>query len=84
MVQEAQDIWNPQGRGWCMNLMRRGAAVTLGPVREPYVVAFPHGDVFTEALLNGMSVAESYWLSLPQVSWAMVLLASWRSAASRA
>ncbi len=72
--QEAQDIWNPQGKGWCVNLIRRGAAVTLGPVREPFVIAFPHGDVFVEALLNGMTVAEGYWLSLPQISWAMVIL----------
>jgi uncharacterized protein (TIGR03790 family) len=72
--QEAQDIWNPNGRGWCINLMRRGAAVTLGPVREPYVSAFPHGDVFVDALLMGGSIAESYWLALPHVSWAMVVL----------
>ena len=72
--QEAQDIWNPNGRGWCVNLMRRGAAVTLGPVREPYVSAFPHGDVFVDALLMGRSIAESYWLALPHVSWAMVIL----------
>jgi uncharacterized protein (TIGR03790 family) len=72
--QEAQDIWNLKGRGWCINLIRRGAAVTLGPVREPYVAAFPHGDVFVEVLLRGGSIAESYWLALPHVSWAMVLL----------
>jgi uncharacterized protein (TIGR03790 family) len=72
--QEAQDIWDLNGKGWCVNLMRRGAAVTLGPVREPYVTAFPHGDIFTEVLLTGNTVAESYWLALPQVSWAMVLL----------
>jgi uncharacterized protein (TIGR03790 family) len=72
--QEAQNIWDPGGHGWCVNLMRRGVAVTLGPVREPYVAAFPHGDIFTEVLLSGESVAESYWLSLPHVSWAMVLL----------
>ena len=54
--------------------MRRGAAVTIGPVREPYVAAFPHGDVFVEGLLQGLTVAESYWVSLPHVSWAMVLL----------
>ena len=71
---EAVDIWNPDGKGWCINLMRRGAAITLGPVREPYLAAFPHGDIFTEALLQGESVAESYWLALPQVSWQMVLL----------
>jgi uncharacterized protein (TIGR03790 family) len=70
---EAQDIWKPGG-GWCINLTRRGAAVTLGPVSEPFVTAFPHGDIFTEALLTGESVAEAYWLSLPQVSWQMVLL----------
>ena len=72
--QEAQDIWNPEGHGWCIHLMMRGAAVTIGPVSEPYVTAFPHGDIFTEALLSGESVAESYWVSLPQVSWQMVLL----------
>ena len=72
--QEAQDIWNPAGRGWCINLMRRGAAVTLGPVREPYLGAFPHGDIFVEGLLSGLTVAESYWLALPEVNWAMVLL----------
>ncbi len=72
--QEAQDIWNPKGRGWCINLMRRGAAVTIGPVREPYVSAFPHGDVFVNSLLMGGSIAESYWLALPYVSWEMVIL----------
>jgi len=72
--QEAQDIWDPKGNGWCINLMRHGAAVTLGPVREPFVAAFPHGDVFVEALLNGLTVAQAYWLALPQASWAMVML----------
>jgi uncharacterized protein (TIGR03790 family) len=71
---EAGDIWNPKGTGWCVNLMRRGAAVTLGPVREPYLGAFPHGDIFVEGLLSGLTVAESYWLALPEVNWAMVLL----------
>ena len=71
---EAQDLWSPNGTGWCANLMRRGAAVTLGPVREPYVTAFPQGDIFVEALLSGGSIAESYWMALPQVSWAMVVL----------
>jgi uncharacterized protein (TIGR03790 family) len=70
---EAVDIWHPSGQ-WCINLMRRGAAVTIGPVREPYVTAFPHGDVFVEALLQGLTVADSYWVSLPHVSWAMVLV----------
>jgi hypothetical protein len=57
-----------------VNLMRRGATVTLGPVREPYISAFPRGDIFVERLLSGATMAESYWLSLPNVSWAMVIL----------
>jgi len=72
--QEAENIWDLNSRFWCINLMRRGAAVTLGPAFEPYLQAFPSGGVFIEALLSGLSVAESYWLSLPNVSWAMVLL----------
>jgi uncharacterized protein (TIGR03790 family) len=72
--QEAQDIWNPKGGGWCINLMRRGAAVTIGPVREPYVAAFPHGDIFVEGLLRGLTVTDSYWTALPHISWAMVIL----------
>ena len=71
---EAADIWSPNERGWCVNLMRRGAAVTLGPVREPYVDAFPRGDVFVERLLVGETIAESYWLALPHASWEMVIL----------
>ncbi|MBI2815775.1 MAG: TIGR03790 family protein [Acidobacteria bacterium] len=71
---EAVNLWDAGEKGWCMNLLRRGAAVTLGPVREPYVTAFPHGDIFVEALLRGATLAESYWLALPNVSWNMVLL----------
>jgi uncharacterized protein (TIGR03790 family) len=71
---EAVDIWNANSTGWCVNLMRRGAAVTLGPVFEPYVGAFPRGEILVESLLAGRTIAESYWLALPHVSWAMVLL----------
>ena len=71
---EAVDLWSPNEKGWCVNLLRRGAAVTLGPVREPYIAAFPKADVFVELLLGGATVAESYWLSLPNISWAMVIL----------
>jgi hypothetical protein len=30
--------------------------------------------IFVERLLSGATMAESYWLSLPNVSWAMVIL----------
>ena len=77
--EEAVDLWSPAERGWCVNLLRRGAAVTLGPAvtlgaQEPDAAAFPKADVFVELLLGGATVAESYWLSLPNISWAMVIL----------
>lgn len=71
---EAVNIWDINSPEWCVSLMRRGAAVTIGPAFEPYVSAFPKAEVFVESLLAGRSVAEAYWLSLPHVSWAMVLL----------
>jgi uncharacterized protein (TIGR03790 family) len=71
---EAVDLWSPEEKGWAANLLRRGAAATWGPVREPYVSAFPHADILVEMLLEGAPLAEAYWRSLPQVSWAMVLL----------
>jgi hypothetical protein len=70
---EAVDLWNNSGQ-WCINLMRRGAAVTLGPAFEPYVEAFPKAEMLVENLLLGKTIAESYWFSLPHVSWAMVIL----------
>ena len=71
---ECYSPWDTNTKDWCPNLIRRGAAVTLGPVQEPYVTAFPRGDIFVEALLSGETIAESYWFAIPQVSWAMVVL----------
>lgn len=69
----AGNLWDP-GSQWCVNLLKRGAGVTLGSVGEAYVQAFPRGDLLVERLLAGATVAESYWLALPHVSWNMVVL----------
>ena len=71
---EAGNLWDTNSKEWCINLMRRGAAVTLGPAFEPYLEAFPKAEILVEALLQSRTVAESYWLALPHVSWAMVIL----------
>ncbi|MCD6460481.1 TIGR03790 family protein [bacterium] len=62
-------------RYWCPEFIKRGITVTMGPVNEPYVQAFPHPIVFFTALLNGFSVAESYYIAQTGVSWQMVLIA---------
>lgn len=71
---EAASPWSSNTGEWCPNLLRRGAAVTLGPAFEPYLAAFPKAELMVEQLLLGRTIAESYWLALPHVSWAMVLL----------
>ena len=60
---------------WCKRMLEEGVAVTIGPVDEPYVQAFPLPDVFFRALTEGrLSVAESYLISVPYLSWKMVLV----------
>jgi len=71
---EAVSIHNPHERGWCKNALERGIAVTLGPVNEPYLDAFPLPTEFVGLLLTGRySLVEAYYLSSRYVSWQMVL-----------
>lgn len=60
---------------WCKRLLEDGVAATIGPVAEPYVQAFPFPQIFFALLLDGdFTLVEAYSLSLPFVSWKMVLI----------
>ncbi len=60
---------------WCKRMLEEGIAATIGPVAEPYVQGFPLPEIFFSFLLDGYyTLAESYFLSLPYLSWQMVLL----------
>jgi len=60
---------------WCKQMLDHGAAATLGPVGEPYVQAFPLPELFFKHVTDGyFTLAESYLLTIPHVSWKMVLL----------
>jgi len=60
---------------WCKRLLEDGVAATIGPVAEPYLEAFPLPDVFFTFVLGGdYTLVESYFLSLPVLSWQMVLI----------
>lgn len=60
---------------WCKRLLEDGVAATIGPVGEPYVQAFPFPQVFFGLLLDGdFTLVEAYSLSLPFISWKMVLV----------
>lgn len=60
---------------WCKKMIDNGVAATLGPVGEPYLQSFPVPEMFFGLLVEGyLSLAECYILSLPYLSWQMVLI----------
>jgi len=60
---------------WCKRMLEEGAAAVIGPVGEPYVQAFPIPVMFFGYLTDGYyNLVESYFLSLPYLSWQMVLV----------
>lgn len=73
---EMLSLHDPNEKGWCRGLLKDGIAVTLGPVAEPYLSAFPDPTEFFPLVLTGKyTVAEAYWLTNPMVAWKMVLIA---------
>lgn len=72
---EMTTLKNKDSRGWCKKMLDNGIAATVGPVGEPYVQAFPLPEIFFAFLADGyLSLAESYLISLPYLSWKMVLI----------
>lgn len=72
---ECSTLKRAGSRVWCKVMLEKGIAATLGPVSEPYVQAFPVPEVFFGLLSSGkFNLVESYILSLPYLSWKMVLL----------
>jgi len=60
---------------WCKRMLDEGVAATIGPVGEPYVQAFPVPEIFFRFLIDGyLTLAECYQISLPYLSWKMVLV----------
>ena len=72
---ECATLKQPGSQVWCKRMLEEGIAATVGPVFEPYVQAFPLPDMFFLTLAEGyLSLAESYLISLPYLSWQMVLI----------
>ncbi len=62
-------------RGWCKMMLEKGVSATIGPVDEPYIQAFPLPEIFFSLIIGGEhTLAETYILSLPYLSWKMVLI----------
>jgi len=66
---------NPRDGSWCAGMLENGVAATLGPVAEPFVQAFPLPEIFFPRLSEGyLTLAEAWLISLPYLSWQMVLI----------
>ncbi len=60
---------------WCKRMLEEGVAAVVGPVAEPYLQAFPVPKIFFTLLTDGRyTLAEATFLSMPYVSWRMVLV----------
>jgi uncharacterized protein (TIGR03790 family) len=72
---ECSTLRKKESSVWCVKMLEKGVAATIGPVYEPYVQGFPVPHVFFNQLLEGyMSLGEAYLVSLPYLSWQMVLV----------
>jgi len=72
---ECQTLRPGKSQVWCKRMLEEGVAVTIGPVEEPYVQSFPLPEIFFGVLSEGtLTVAEVYLLSVPYLSWKMVLV----------
>lgn len=50
-----------------------GASAATGHVAEPYLTATPRPDYLLPAYFKGRTLAESYYLSLPYLSWQNIM-----------
>lgn len=72
---ECTTLRRPDSSVWCLNILKKGGAATIGPVNEPYIQGFPLPEIFFKYLSEGyMSLGEAYLVSLPFLSWQMVLV----------
>ena len=72
---ECTTLKNTSSQVWCLKMLEKGVVATIGPVYEPYVQGFPLPDIFFGLLVEGyMSLGECYLVSLPYLSWQMVLI----------
>jgi uncharacterized protein (TIGR03790 family) len=71
---EAMNLRDPNSNQWCPSMLMDGITVTLGPVAEPYLSAFPEPRAFFPKLYEGNCLVEAYYRTKPFNSWQMLLI----------
>ncbi|HUV10936.1 MAG TPA: TIGR03790 family protein, partial [Acidimicrobiia bacterium] len=67
-------LTDPSDPNWSVQMIMRGATVTAGSVCEPYTYSMQAGGIFYERFFRGYTTAESWWASIPNTHWRMVLV----------
>ena len=72
---EATTLHNKDSQVWCKRMLEDGVCATIGPVFEPYLIAFPRPNEFFSFLMQGeLSLVECYYRTKPFNSWMMTLI----------
>lgn len=72
---EARTLRDAESKVWCKRLLEEGVCATMGPVYEPYLVAYPRPNEFIPLLLGGdLTLVECYYRTKPFNSWMMTLV----------
>lgn len=54
--------------------LEEGATAATGHVSEPYLAMTPRPDFLLPAYFQGRNLAESYYLSIPSLSWQNIVV----------
>ncbi len=72
---EATTLHGKGSQVWCKRMLEDGVCATIGPVYEPYLIAFPRPNEFFSLLLQGrLSLVECFYQTKPFNSWMMTLV----------
>jgi uncharacterized protein (TIGR03790 family) len=72
---EASTLRDPGSQVWCKKMIEDGVTATIGPVYEPYLMAFPRPEQFFGLLWEGkLTLVECYYRTLPYNSWMLTLI----------
>ena len=72
---EASTIRKPDSQVWCKRMLDEGVTGTLGPVYEPYLLAFPRPNEFFAMLLTGkFTYIEAVYRSKTTNSWTITTI----------
>ncbi|MGJ5816898.1 TIGR03790 family protein [Paludibaculum fermentans] len=68
------DLFADSPQTMSADFLRQGATGVSGHVYEPYLQQTPRPEVLFPAYLSGKSLAESFWSSIPSLSWMNIVV----------